>query len=153
MDSEEGKFANPPLTGSFFSYRGKDCYRNPSIKPSSVTSSDASFQTYRKNQTVLSFPAEKSRRLYEFAVATELLNTGETKTTAVISPCVARSCCSCCVWSLDSAITCRILKTTDFPAACNICKAQFPLSLFGLFEDKLSKLKQQSVLLLTKINN
>lgn len=51
----------------------------------------------------------KSRMLSEFAVAMELLNTGDTKTAAVISPCVARSCCSCCAQSPNSAATCSIL--------------------------------------------
>lgn len=151
MNSEEGKFTSPPFTIYFPTEVRIVTGIHP---PNQVQLSEVKLLSKHTENTQQYYQhwEVKSRRFYEFAVATELLNTRETKTTAVISPCVVRSCCSCCVQSLDSATT-RVLKTTDSPAAYTISKAQFPLSLFGLFEDKLSKLKQQSVPLLTKINN
>jgi len=43
------------------------------------------------------------------------------------------------------------LKASDCPAACAVSKAQFPLSFFGLYKEKLSKPEQQSILLFIKI--
>lgn len=149
--SEEGKFASPPLTVYFPTEVRIVTGIHPRNQAQLSDVTNLSKHTEKSRQYYQHWEV-KSRRLCEFAVATELLNTGGARTTAVISPCVARPCCSCCVQSLDSVTTC-ILKTTDSPAACTIYKAWFPLSLFGLFEDKLSKLKQQSVPLLTKINN
>lgn len=87
--------------------------------------------------------------LSELTVATELLNTAASYLLLCGKVLLLLLC-------LDFKQCCNMqhltpLRASDFPEACSICKAQLPLSFFGLFEEKLSKLKQ-SVILLIKMN-
>lgn len=69
----------------YFPTEVKDCYRNPSIKPSHLSEVMLLSKHTEKSRQYCHHWEVKSRRLLEFAVAKELLNTGEDNTTAVIS--------------------------------------------------------------------
>jgi len=112
---EEGKDANPPLTNSLFSYIDKNCWRSPSNQAQLTEARFLSKHTGKSRQYYQCWEA-KSRMLSASAVAMELLNARETKTAAVPSPPVARSCCSCCAQSLGSISQLWRPVTAQLPA-------------------------------------